>query len=162
MQALTPAGAGIQADLKAISMAGCYGASAITALTAQNTTGVTGIEAVSPEFVALQIETVCSDIKVSAAKTGMLFSAPIIRAIGETLKDKDFPLVIDPVCVATSGAKLLKDDAVEAMKEIFPLAELLTPNVPEAELLPEWKSRTVKMCSRRLKSCWRWDRGLYS
>jgi len=136
-------GAGIQADLKAISMAGCYGASAITALTAQNTTGVTGIEAVSPEFVALQIETVCKDIKVRAAKTGMLFSAPIIRSVGEALKGKDIPLVIDPVCVATSGAKLLKDDAVEAMKEIFPLADLLTPNVPEAELFTglEIKSR---------------------
>ena len=127
-------GAGVQADLKAISMAGCYGASAITALTAQNTTRVTGIEAVSPEFVALQIETVCSDINVQAAKTGMLFSAPIIRAVGEALKGRDIPLVIDPVCVATSGAKLLKDDAVEAMKEIFHLADLLTPNVPEAEL----------------------------
>jgi len=136
-------GAGIQADLKAISMAGCYGASAITALTAQNTTGVTGIEAVSPEFVSLQIETVCNDIKVRAAKTGMLFSAPIIRAVGETLKNKNFPLVIDPVCVATSGAKLLQEDAVQAMKEIFPLADLLTPNVPEAELFTgmEIKSR---------------------
>ncbi|WP_319779704.1 bifunctional hydroxymethylpyrimidine kinase/phosphomethylpyrimidine kinase [Maridesulfovibrio sp.] len=136
-------GAGIQADLKSISMAGCYGASAITALTAQNTTGVTGIEAVSPEFVSLQIETVCNDIKVRAAKTGMLFSAPIIRAVGESLRDKDFPLVIDPVCVATSGSKLLKDDAVEAMKDIFPLADLLTPNVPEAELFTgmEIKSR---------------------
>ncbi|WP_320008487.1 bifunctional hydroxymethylpyrimidine kinase/phosphomethylpyrimidine kinase [Maridesulfovibrio sp.] len=136
-------GAGIQADLKAISMAGCYGASAITALTAQNTTGVAGIEAVSPEFVALQIETVCDDIKVRAAKTGMLFSAPIIRAVGEALNGRDIPLVIDPVCVATSGAKLLKDDAVEAMKEIFHLADLLTPNVPEAELFTglEIKSR---------------------
>lgn len=127
-------GAGIQADLKAISMAGCYGASAITALTAQNTTGVTGIEAVSPEFVALQIETVCKDIKVHAAKTGMLFSAQIIRAVAAALQNKDFPLVLDPVCVATSGAKLLKEDAVEAMKELFPMADLLTPNIPEAEL----------------------------
>ncbi|WP_320170097.1 bifunctional hydroxymethylpyrimidine kinase/phosphomethylpyrimidine kinase [Maridesulfovibrio sp.] len=136
-------GAGIQADLKAISMAGCYGASAITAITAQNTVGVAGIEAVSSEFAALQIETVCSDIKVSAAKTGMLFSAPIIRAVAAALQGKDFPLVIDPVCVATSGAKLLKDDAVEAMKELFPLAELLTPNIPEAELFSgmEIKSR---------------------
>lgn len=136
-------GAGIQADLKAISMAGCYGASAITALTAQNTTGVTGIEAVSPEFVSLQIETVCKDIKIRAAKTGMLFSAPIIKAVGQNLKNKDFPLVVDPVCVATSGAELLKDDAIQAMKEIFPLADLLTPNVPEAELFTgmEIKSR---------------------
>ena len=115
-------------------MAGCYGATAITALTAQNTTGVTGIEAVSPEFVALQIETVCNDIKVHAAKTGMLFSASIIRSVAAALQDKDFPLVIDPVCVATSGAKLLKEDAVEAMKSLFPLADLLTPNIPETEL----------------------------
>ncbi len=135
-------GAGIQADLKAISIAGCYGASAITALTAQNTTGVTGIEAVTPDFVALQIETVCSDIKIQAAKTGMLFSAPIIRAVAASLHDKDFPLVIDPVCVATSGAKLLKDDAVQAMKDLFPLADLLTPNVPEAELFTDMEIST--------------------
>lgn len=135
-------GAGIQADLKAISIAGCYGASAITALTAQNTTGVTGIEAVTPEFVALQIETVCSDIKIQAAKTGMLFSAPIIRAVAAALQDKDFPLVIDPVCVATSGAKLLKDDAVQAMKDLFPMADLLTPNVPEAELFTDMEIST--------------------
>lgn len=130
-------GAGIQADLKAISVSGCYGASAITALTAQNTTGVTGIEGVSPEFVALQIETVCKDIKIQAAKTGMLFSAPIIRAVAAALQGKDFPLVIDPVCVATSGSKLLKDDAVQAMKALFPMADLLTPNVPEAELFTD-------------------------
>ncbi|CCO24689.1 bifunctional hydroxymethylpyrimidine kinase/phosphomethylpyrimidine kinase [Maridesulfovibrio hydrothermalis] len=130
-------GAGIQADLKAISISGCYGASAITALTAQNTTGVAGIEPVTPEFVALQIETVCQDINIQAAKTGMLFSAPIIRAVAAALQDKDFPLVIDPVCVATSGAKLLKDDAVQAMKDLFPLADLLTPNVPEAELFTD-------------------------
>ncbi len=83
-------GAGIQADLKAISMAGCYGASAITALTAQNTTGVTGIEAVSPEFVALQIETVCSDIKVCAAKTGMLFPLPSSELLAKPSKIKTF------------------------------------------------------------------------
>ncbi|WP_432736062.1 bifunctional hydroxymethylpyrimidine kinase/phosphomethylpyrimidine kinase [Maridesulfovibrio sp. FT414] len=135
-------GAGIQADLKAISMAGCYGASAITALTAQNTAGVAGIEAVTPEFVSLQIETVCKDIKVKAAKTGMLFSAPIIRAVAHTLRNKDFPLVLDPVCVATSGAKLLQDDAVEAMKELFPMADLITPNIPEAELFCGFEIRT--------------------
>lgn len=136
-------GAGIQADLKTISMMGAFGASVITALTAQNTCTVAGIEGVSPEFVALQIETVASDIKISAAKTGMLFSASIIRAVTKSLEGKDFPLVVDPVCVAQSGSRLLEEDAVEAMKEMFPLADLLTPNVPEAELFTgvEIKSR---------------------
>jgi len=128
-------GAGIQADLKAISMLGGYGASVITALTAQNTKAVTGIHAPSAKFVAQQLSTVLDDITVDAAKTGMLFSAPIIEAIAPLLVDTDFPLVVDPVCVATSGAKLLKDEAVEAMVELmFPLADVLTPNLPEAEL----------------------------
>lgn len=136
-------GAGIQADLKTITMMGAFGASAITAVTAQNTCTVSGIEGISPDFVALQIETVLSDIKINAAKTGMLFSAPIIRTVASCLADKKFPLVVDPVCVAQSGSRLLKEDAVEAMMEIFPLADLLTPNVPEAELFTgiEIKSR---------------------
>ncbi|MBG0789222.1 MAG: bifunctional hydroxymethylpyrimidine kinase/phosphomethylpyrimidine kinase [Desulfovibrionaceae bacterium] len=128
-------GAGIQADLKTITMLGAYGASVITALTAQNTRAVTSIHAPSAKFVARQLTTVLDDIVVDAAKTGMLFSAPIIEAIAAVLKEAEFPLVVDPVCVATSGAKLLKDDAVEAMVEhMFPLADLLTPNIPEAEL----------------------------
>ncbi|WP_319466534.1 bifunctional hydroxymethylpyrimidine kinase/phosphomethylpyrimidine kinase [uncultured Pseudodesulfovibrio sp.] len=128
-------GAGIQADLKAITMLGGYGASVITALTAQNTKAVTGIHAPSAKFVAQQLRTVLDDIEVSAAKTGMLFSASIIKALAPILSHKKFPLVVDPVCVATSGAKLLKDDAVEAMVQlIFPCADLLTPNIPEAEL----------------------------
>ncbi len=128
-------GAGIQADLKAISMLGAYGASVITALTAQNTKAVTGIHAPSAKFVALQLRTVLDDIEVNAAKTGMLFSASIIEALAPLLAHKNFPLVVDPVCVATSGAKLLKDDAVNAMEKlIFPCADLLTPNLPEAEL----------------------------
>lgn len=128
-------GAGIQADLKTISMLGAYGASVITALTAQNTAAVTGIHAPSPKFVAQQLLTVLDDIQVDAAKTGMLFSEPIIKAIAPILSKKTYPLVVDPVCVATSGAKLLKDDAVEAMERlIFPYADLLTPNLPEAEL----------------------------
>nr|WP_321256963.1 bifunctional hydroxymethylpyrimidine kinase/phosphomethylpyrimidine kinase [uncultured Pseudodesulfovibrio sp.] len=128
-------GAGIQADLKAITMLGGYGASVITALTAQNTKTVTGIHAPSAKFVGQQLSTVLDDITVDAAKTGMLFSAPIIESIASLLVDRDFPLVIDPVCVATSGAKLLKDEAVEAMVELmFPLADVLTPNLPEAEL----------------------------
>ncbi len=128
-------GAGIQADLKTITVLGGYGLSVITALTAQNTRTVAGIEAPSPEFVALQMKTVLTDIPVAAAKTGMLFSAPIIRAVAPFLERKNFPLVADPVCVAQSGAKLLEDDAVTAMVErIFPVADLLTPNIPEAEL----------------------------
>lgn len=128
-------GAGIQADLKTISMLGAYGASVITALTAQNTKAVTGIHAPSPKFVAQQLRTVLDDIQVDAAKTGMLFSEPIIKEIAPILSKKTFPLVVDPVCVATSGAKLLKDDAVDAMvRMIFPYADLLTPNLPEAEL----------------------------
>lgn len=136
-------GAGIQADLKAITMLGGYGASVITALTAQNTAAVTGIHAPSAKFVALQLKTVLDDIRVDAAKTGMLFSAPIIESVAAVLKDKDFPLVVDPVCVATSGAKLLQEDAVEAMRErMFPLADLLTPNLPEAELFTGMEIRT--------------------
>lgn len=133
-------GAGIQADLKTFAMLGGYGASVITALTAQNTKAVTGIHAPSAKFVAQQLRTVLDDIDVDAAKTGMLFSAPIIKAIAPILSKKKFKLVVDPVCVATSGAKLLKDDAVKAMaKMIFPYADLLTPNIPEAELFTRVK-----------------------
>lgn len=128
-------GAGIQADLKTITMLGGYGASVITALTAQNTAAVTGIHAPDPRFVALQLKTVLDDIPMQGAKTGMLFSAPIIEAVASLLTPKTFPLVVDPVCVAQSGGKLLEDSAVQAMVErMFPLADLLTPNIPEAEL----------------------------
>jgi len=133
-------GAGIQADIKTISMLGGYGASVVTALTAQNTKAVTGIHAPSAKFVAQQLRTVLDDIEVSAAKTGMLFSEPIIKAIAPLLSKKTFPLVVDPVSVATSGAKLLKDDAVDAMvRLVFPYADLLTPNLPEAELFTKIK-----------------------
>ena len=128
-------GAGIQADLKTIAMLRGYGASVITALTAQNTRTVTGIHAPSAKFVAQQLRTVLDDIPVAAAKTGMLFSEPIMKGIAPLLSKREFPLVVDPVCVATSGAKLLKDDAIGAMQRLmFPLADLLTPNIPEAEL----------------------------
>ncbi len=127
-------GAGIQADLKTFAMQGVYGASVITALTAQNTTGVADIHAPPARFVAEQMRSVLSDLDVRAAKTGMLFSGAIIKAVAPFLKKKDFPLVVDPVCVAQSGGKLLEDSAVEAMAErIFPLADLLTPNAPETE-----------------------------
>ncbi len=129
-------GAGIQADLKTIAALGGYGMSVITALTAQNGLGVTGIHAPPPEFVALQLETVLQGFPVAAAKTGMLFSAGIIEALADILHRKDFPLVVDPVSVSQSGHTLLENDAVDALKHrILPLADLLTPNVPEAELL---------------------------
>ncbi|XPV74916.1 MAG: bifunctional hydroxymethylpyrimidine kinase/phosphomethylpyrimidine kinase [Desulfovibrio sp.] len=128
-------GAGIQADLKTITALGGYGASVITALTAQNTIGVTGIHAPPADFVALQLAAVLDDIPIHGAKTGMLFSAEIIQAITPLLQAKKFPLVVDPVCVSTSGSQLLESSAVDAMiKYIFPLADVLTPNLPETKL----------------------------
>ena len=136
-------GAGIQADLKTFMMQGCYGLSVITALTAQNTCGVTAIEAPSADFVARQLQAVLTDFPIRAAKTGMLFSTPIIEAVADALAAKTFPLVVDPVCVAQSGARLLLEDAVSAMKRlVFPLAELVTPNRHEAELLAGMPIRT--------------------
>lgn len=129
-------GAGIQADLKTIMALGGYGMSVITALTAQNGLGVTGIQAPEPEFVALELETVLAGFPVAAAKTGMLFSAGIIRAISPILRRRAFPLVVDPVSVSQSGSRLLQEDAVTALKEeILPGCDLLTPNRPEAEML---------------------------
>ena len=129
-------GAGIQADLKAFAAAGCHGMSAIVALTAQNTTGVTAVHEVSPEFVRAQLEAVFDDLGVDAAKTGMLFSAPLIETVADFLGDHPVPLVVDPVLVASSGARLLREDAVETLVErLFPLATVITPNLPEAEAL---------------------------
>jgi len=129
-------GAGIQADLKAFAAAGCHGASAIVALTAQNTTGVTAVHEVSPEFVREQLQAIWEDIGVDAAKTGMLFSRPIIETVADFLADHPTPLVVDPVMVASSGAKLLRDDAVDALvTRLFPLATVVTPNLHEAQVL---------------------------
>lgn len=129
-------GAGIQADLKTMQALGCYGMSVITALTAQNGLGVTGIEAPSPDFVALQFTTVLDGFTVAAAKTGMLFSAPIINAIAPVLENRYYPLVVDPVSVSQSGSRLLEPDAVSALEEkILPGCDLVTPNRPEAEML---------------------------
>jgi hydroxymethylpyrimidine/phosphomethylpyrimidine kinase len=129
-------GAGIQADLKAFAAAGCHGSSAIVALTAQNTTGVTAVHEVPPEFVRAQLEAVFGDIGVDAAKTGMLFSRSLIETVADFLGGHRVPLVVDPVMVASSGAKLLQDDAVEALvARLFPLATVITPNLPEAEAL---------------------------
>lgn len=129
-------GAGIQADIKTIMALGGYGMSAITALTAQNGQGVKGVLAPPPEFVALEIETVLEGFTVDAAKTGMLFSAPIISAVAQSLEKRKFPLVVDPVSVSQSGSPLLEEDAIEVLKaRIIPGCDLLTPNIPEAEML---------------------------
>jgi hydroxymethylpyrimidine kinase/phosphomethylpyrimidine kinase len=129
-------GAGIQADLKAFAAAGCHGMSAIVALTAQNTTGVTAVQEVSPGFVREQLDAVWNDIGVDAAKTGMLFSRSVIEAVADYLADHPVALVVDPVMVASSGAKLLRDDAIEALvTQLFPLATVVTPNFHEAEAL---------------------------
>jgi hydroxymethylpyrimidine/phosphomethylpyrimidine kinase len=131
-------GAGIQADLKAFAALGCHGTSAIVALTAQNTTSVAGVHEVPPAFVRDQLEVVFDDIGVDAAKTGMLFSARVIEAVAGFLAGHDVPLVVDPVMVAASGAKLLEDDAVGVLvEELFPLATVVTPNLHEACALLE-------------------------
>lgn len=130
-------GAGIQADLKTMLANGVYGMSAITALTAQNTTGVTDIMNASPEFVGEEIDAVFTDIRPDAVKIGMVSASEIIHVIAEKLKEyKVENIVVDPVMVATSGAKLISDDAVEALEnELLPLATVITPNIPEAEVL---------------------------
>ncbi len=129
-------GAGVQADLKAFAAAGCFGTSAIVALTAQNTTGVTAVHEVPPAFVRSQLEAVLGDIGADAAKTGMLFSRPVIEAVADVLGAHRLPLVVDPVMVASSGARLLEEDAVELLvARLFPLATVVTPNLAEAEAL---------------------------
>ncbi len=139
-------GAGIQADLKTISAMGCYGMSVITALTAQNTKGVTGIHAVPPDFVGKQMEAVFSDIGVDAVKIGMLYSTELIQTVAQTLKKyKINKIVLDPVMVAQSGDKLLQDDAIEAVKiHLMPLSSVVTPNLPEAEVLLDDKLQGVE------------------
>jgi hydroxymethylpyrimidine/phosphomethylpyrimidine kinase len=128
--------AGIQADLKAFAAAGCHGMSAIVALTAQNTVGVTAVHEVPPELVTAQLEAVFSDLGVDAAKTGMLFSARQIETVADFLDGHRVPLVVDPVMVASSGARLLEEDAVETLVgRLFPLATVITPNLPEAKAL---------------------------
>src|SRR3990172_11467297 len=120
-------GAGVQAALKAVAAAGCHGTSAIVALTAQNTLGVSAVHELPPEFVRAQLEAVFSDIGVDAAKTGMLFSRSLIETVADYLEQHRVPLVVDPVMVASSGAKLLEDDAVETLVgRLFPLPPLVT------------------------------------
>src|SRR5437762_10869081 len=129
-------GAGIQADLKAFAAAGCHGMSVLVALTAQNTCAVTAIHELPPEFVVAQLAAVFDDIGVDAAKTGMLFSRRLIETVADYLEAHPVPLVVDPVMVASSGAKLLEDDAVGALVgRLFPLATVVTPNLLEAAAL---------------------------
>ncbi|HEY2295365.1 MAG TPA: bifunctional hydroxymethylpyrimidine kinase/phosphomethylpyrimidine kinase, partial [Thermoanaerobaculia bacterium] len=142
-------GAGIQADLKTFAAHGAYGMSVITALTAQNTREVRAVHEVPPEMVAAQIDAVLEDIGADAIKIGMLASAGIIRVVADRLRfhlrDKKVPVVLDPVMIAKSGDRLLREDAIEALLlELLPLATLLTPNVPELEKLTGFPARNVE------------------
>ena len=131
------AGAGIQADLKTFAALGVYGTCAITAITAQNTRGVTAVQETPPGIVAAQIDAVAADIRPDAVKTGMLASAPIIEVVAAKVREHGLPnLVVDPVMVAKSGDRLLRDDAVTVLRDLLlPLAAVVTPNLPEAEVL---------------------------
>ena len=137
-------GAGIQADIKTMTAHGIYAMSAITALTAQNTTGVTDILASTPAFLAAQLDAVFTDIFPDAVKIGMVSSADLISVIAEKLRAYEAcHIVVDPVMVATSGSRLLRENAVETLKtELLPLAEVVTPNIPEAEILAEMEIHT--------------------
>ena len=137
-------GAGIQADIKTMIANGVYAMSAITALTAQNTTGVTGIMEVTPDFLKEQLDQIFTDIYPDAVKIGMVSAGPLIAAIAEKLQEYDAKnVVVDPVMVATSGARLISEDAIGVLKEkLFPLATVLTPNIPEAEVLSGMKIET--------------------
>lgn len=129
-------GAGIQADLKAFARCGVHGVSAIVALTAQNTVGVSAIHECPPDFVAAQLDALFADLVPAAVKTGMLFSEPIISTVAAALAGRRLPLVLDPVMIASSGARLLRDDAVHALLgSLFPLATVVTPNLMEAQAL---------------------------
>lgn len=134
-------GAGIQADIKTMTANGVYAMSAITALTAQNTTGVAAIMEVTPEFLGQQLDSIFTDIFPDAVKTGMVASCGLIEVIADRLKKYGAKnIVMDPVMVATSGARLISEDAVECLKEkLIPLADIITPNIPEAEVLSDMK-----------------------
>ncbi len=137
-------GAGIQADLKTMTMNGVYAMSAITALTAQNTTGVSGVCEVNPEFLGQQIDAVFEDIRPDAVKIGMVASSGLIKMIADRLSFyKAENIVVDTVMVATSGAKLINDDAIDTLKDcLIPLATVVTPNIPEAEILANMPIRS--------------------
>jgi hydroxymethylpyrimidine/phosphomethylpyrimidine kinase len=150
-------GAGIQADLKTFAACGVYGTSAITAVTAQNTLGVTAWEPVSTELVIAQIEAIAGDIPPAAVKTGMLATAAIVEAVAASIEGLDLPnLVVDPVMIAKGGDRLLREDAVAALKtHLLKLAEVLTPNIPEAEVLVGSRIATeadMRAAARRIRS----------
>jgi hydroxymethylpyrimidine/phosphomethylpyrimidine kinase len=150
-------GAGIQADLKTFAAHGVYGTTAITAITAQNTLGVSAIHTVPADMVVAQIEAVASDIGTDAVKTGMLSTAAIVEAVAAAIADLDLPrVVVDPVMVAKGGARLLDDEAIDAMKaELLPQAMVITPNAAEAAALLGDEVRTLdqaRAAARRLKA----------
>ena len=154
-------GAGIQADIKTMTLNGVFAMSAVTALTAQNTLGVTDILEATPEFLAEELDAVFTDIFPDAVKIGMVSSAPLIEVIAERLsRYQARHIVVDPVMVATSGSRLLRDDAVGALEtKLLPIAEVVTPNIPEAEILagmtissPEDMERAARAISERF-SC---------
>ncbi len=147
-------GAGIQADLRTFSFFRVFGSSAITALTSQNPLCVAGIEPVRPSAVELQILTVRKALEISAIKTGMLFSRPIILAVARALAGFSGELVVDPVMISTSGKRLMQDFAVAAVrKHILPLATWITPNLPEAEAVSGMKLRNIDDCRRAAEYC---------
>nr|CDL66817.1 unnamed protein product [uncultured bacterium] len=141
-------GAGIQADIKTMSAIGVFATTAITAITAQNTTGVTAIQGISPDVVVAQIDAVFTDMPPAAVKIGMLFSAEIANVVANRLRyHRSANIILDPVMVSTSGSKLIADDAIETIKrDLFPIAEILTPNRFEAELLSGVKLSSPKHC----------------
>ena len=144
-------GAGIQADLKAFAAAGAHGSSVLVALTAQNTTAVTAVHELPPDFIRAQLDAVFEDIGVDAAKTGMLFSRQIIETVAEFLERHPVPLVVDPVLIASSGAQLLQDDAVETLiARLLPLATVVTPNLPEAQTLTGMRGASRRELAERL------------
>jgi hydroxymethylpyrimidine/phosphomethylpyrimidine kinase len=151
------AGAGIQADLKTCAALGVYGMTAITALTAQNTLGVSAIHEAPPEFVAAQIDAVVEDIRPDAVKTGMLANSAIVEVVARKIKEHALPfVVVDPVMVAKGGDRLLREDAVRAVRErLIPLADVVTPNTPEASDLVGHSVRTdeeVRKAAREIQS----------
>ena len=143
-------GAGIQADIKTMTVNGVFAMSAVTALTAQNTTGVTGIMEVSPEFLKEQLDCVFTDIRPDAVKIGMVSSPGLIEAIADKLKEYGAEnIVVDPVMVATSGARLISQDAVVGLKKrLLPMADVLTPNIPETEVLSGMEVKTPEDMER--------------
>jgi hydroxymethylpyrimidine/phosphomethylpyrimidine kinase len=155
-------GAGIQADLKTFTLLGVFGLSAVTALTVQNTLGVHRVMGIPEDFVQQQLTSVLEDIGADAIKTGMLWSQGIVEVVADTLKGKSFPgspLVIDPVLAAKRGEHLLQTEAIPVLKQrLFPLASLLTPNIPEAEILsgvsPLASLEQMKKAADKLVNCW--------